>query len=255
MVLNPLTPSKGHQFDPRVKIFHCILVFSSSPLIWYATWPCLENSTFDPSSSPKSQTLGHAWPRGPYENSVYKFYIFHLWEDTQSLVKKSLKLTLNLGKKVFLTPPPPPPPPPEFGEKSFFDPQPPTVPLSPTPGSWPRRCNENHVWYVLYHSFVRRHTKFGLQIFEIDFVIEILWYLTFWPLSRAPGGGDLKNCAIACAIDISKSHTKSGWISEFFFLISQPPMVPASPTLGAWPRRRSDMFYIFHFWDDTQSLA
>ena len=39
------------------------------------------------------------------------------------------------------------------------------VPLSPTPGAWPRRPNENPVWYV--------HTKFGLKIFEIDFVIEI----------------------------------------------------------------------------------
>ena len=26
------------------------------------------------------------------------------------------------------------------------------------------------------------------KIFEIDFVIEIKWYLTFWPLPRAPGG-------------------------------------------------------------------
>ena len=27
--------------------------------------------------------------------------------------------------------------------------------------------------YVLYLSFVRTHTKFGIKIFEIDFVIEI----------------------------------------------------------------------------------
>ena len=31
----------------------------------------------------------------------------------------------------------------------------------------------NPVWYVLYLSFVRRHTNFGLKIFEIDFAIEI----------------------------------------------------------------------------------
>ena len=47
------------------------------------------------------------------------------------------------------------------------------VPPSPTPRAWPRRQNENPVWYVLYLSIVRRHTKFGLKIFEIDFVIEI----------------------------------------------------------------------------------
>ena len=31
----------------------------------------------------------------------------------------------------------------------------------------------------LYLSFVRTHTKFGIKIFEIDFVIEIKLYLTF----------------------------------------------------------------------------
>ena len=59
-------------------------------------------------------------------------------------------------------------------EKKFLDPPTPSmVPPSPTPGAWPRRRNENPVWYVLYLSIVRRHTKFGLKIFEIDFVIEI----------------------------------------------------------------------------------
>ena len=29
-------------------------------------------------------------------------------------------------------------------------------------------------------------------------------------LPRAPGGGDQKNCAVACAIDVSYSHTRSG---------------------------------------------
>ena len=73
----------------------------------------------------------------------------------------------------------------------FLTPQPPKVPSSPTPGVWARRPNENPVWYVLYLSFVRRHTKFGFKNFEIDFVLEILWYLmilNFWSLPRAPGG-------------------------------------------------------------------
>ena len=52
----------------------------------------------------------------------------------------------------------------------------------------------------LYLSFVRRHTKFALKIFEIDFVIEI------WPLPRAQGGGS-KKCAVARPIHVSNSHT------------------------------------------------
>ena len=27
---------------------------------------------------------------------------------------------------------------------------------------------------------------------------------------KGPGGGDPKNCAVACAIDVSYAHTKSG---------------------------------------------
>ena len=139
-----------------------------------------------------------------------------------------------------------------FEKKNFLTPWAPPAPQSPTPGEWPRGQNENPVWYVLYLSFVRTHTKFGIsdfiwpflppymgvipnpkmafifpiscilvlifpifmiyfpkcegkgsfpksqikslgiKIFEIDFVIEIKWYLTFWPLLRVPGGGAKK---------------------------------------------------------------
>ena len=78
-------------------------------------------------------------------------------------------------------------------KKKNFDPLGTLVPPSPTPGAWPRRQNKNPVWYVLYLSFVRTHTQFGTKIFEIDLVIEIKWYLIFWPLPRAPGGGAKKN--------------------------------------------------------------
>ena len=60
-----------------------------------------------------------------------------------------------------------------FGKNFFWPPQPPTVPPSPTARAWPRLPNENPVWYVLYLSCGRRHTKFGQKIFQIDFVIEI----------------------------------------------------------------------------------
>ena len=126
-------------------------------------------------------------------------------------------------KKKILNPPAPPPPP--------------TVPLSPTSGPWPRRLNENPIRYVLYLSFVRRYTKFGLKIFEIDLLIQIQWYLTFWPLPKAPGGGDPKNGAGAYAFHVRNSHTIIGWISEKnFFDPPSPPTVPPSPTPRAWPR-------------------
>ena len=53
----------------------------------------------------------------------------------------------------------------EFRKKLIVGAQTRLCPPSPTPGAWPR--------HVLYLSFVRRHTKFGFKIFEIDFVIEI----------------------------------------------------------------------------------
>ena len=101
-----------------------------------------------------------------------------------------------------------------FEKKFFLAPWAPPAPQSPTPGAWPREQNENPVWYVLYLSFVRTHTKFGIKIFEIDFAIEMKWYLTFWPLPRAPGGGAKKKFDVARPIHVSNSHTKFGWISS-----------------------------------------
>ena len=97
-------------------------------------------------------------------------------------------------------------------KKFFFDPL--GTPSAPNSHPWPREQNENPVWYVLYLSFVRTHTMFGIKIFEIDFVIEIKWYLTFWPLPRAPGGGAKKKFDVARPIHVSNSHTKFGWISS-----------------------------------------
>ena len=79
MVFDPLTPSQGHQFDPRVKLFNGLLLIPFN-LICHMTM--FSKLNFLPPSTPKSQTLGHAWRRGPNENPNM-FYIFHLWEDTQ----------------------------------------------------------------------------------------------------------------------------------------------------------------------------
>ena len=66
--------------------------------------------------------------------------------------------------------------------------------------------------FCIFHLW--EHTQFGIKIFEIDFVIEIKWYLTFWPLPRAPGGGAQKKIAVARTIHVSNSHTKFGLISS-----------------------------------------
>ena len=102
-----------------------------------------------------------------------------------------------------------------FEINHFLTPWAPLAPQSPAPGAWPRGQNENPVWNVLYLSFVRTHTKFGIKIFEFDFVIEIIWYLTFWPLPRAPGGGAKKKFDVARPIHVSNSHAKFGWLPSY----------------------------------------
>ena len=99
-------------------------------------------------------------------------------------------------------------------KKNIWPPWSPPAPQCATPGAWPRGQNENPVWYVMYISFVGTHTKFGIKIFEIDFVIVIKWYLTFWPLPRALRGQGQKKIDVACPIHVSNSHTKFGWISS-----------------------------------------
>ena len=58
--------------------------------------------------------------------------------------------------------------------------------------------------------------------------------LNFWPLPKAPGAGDPKNCASACAIHVSNSHTKSSWISKkkIFDPPPNPPWYPQVLPLG-----------------------
>ena len=109
MIIDLLTSTQGHQFDPRMK---SLLAFCS------ACHPCQFDMPHD-----------------------------HVWNN------------------FFLTPWVPP------------------APLSPTPGTWPRRQNENPVWYVLYLSFVRTHTKLGIKIFEIDMVTE---FNDIWPFDLTP---------------------------------------------------------------------
>ena len=77
--------------------------------------------------------------------------------------------------------------------------------------------------------------------------VQKIKFLT--PPQGPRGLGPKKNHAGACTIHVSNSLTKSSLISDFF-LTTQPPMVPPSPSPGHDPGGRmkipSDMLYIFH---------
>ena len=55
-----------------------------------------------------------------------------------------------------------------------------------------------------YMFYLWEHTKFGIKIFEIDFVIEN--YTDIWPFGASPRG-EVKNV-------LSSPHAKFGWISS-----------------------------------------
>ena len=65
------------------------------------------------------------------------------------------------------------------------------------------------------HQFYRRlncSVYHGLLLIPFKSICHMTMFrkLNFLPLPKAPGGGVPKNCAGACAIDVSDSHTKSG---------------------------------------------
>ena len=72
--------------------------------------------------------------------------------------------------------------------------------------------------------------------------------LIFWPLPKAPGRGDPKNCAGACAIHISNSHTKSGWILGKKILTPPTPHGTPKSHPWAWPRRLNEnpVWYVIY---------
>ena len=77
MVFDPLTPSQGHHFDPRVKIVS---------VSWSTAHPLTRKLNFWPPAPPSPKPWGMHDPGDGMKISSYMFYIFHLWEDTQSLV-------------------------------------------------------------------------------------------------------------------------------------------------------------------------
>ena len=59
---------------------------------------------------------------------------------------------------------------------------------------------------------MRKHTKFGIKIVEIDFVIKIVISDRLAP-PQCPTGQGKTNVLFAHPIHVSNSHTKFGWIS------------------------------------------
>ena len=117
----------------------------------------------------------------------------------------------------------------------------PQHPQVPNPGAWPRLPNKNSILYVLYLSFVRGCTKFDFKIVEIDFAIEIWWYLTFWPLLKAPGGGDQKWYRCMCHSCKLLTHHISLIFWEKHFLTPNPPRYP--PNLNPHFEKTHKVFF------------
>ena len=218
MIFDLLTSPQGHQFDPRMKFYlHSVLLAIPVNLIYHMTMFEKKQQFLTPwqPSAPKS----HPWGMSQVTEwkSCLICFVSFIYENTHKVWYKNLwNWHCNLNLMIFdlLT----------SSQGHQFDPRiknllafysarhplqfdmphdhvwifltpwAPPAPQSPTPGAWPMQKNGNPVWYVLYLSFVRTHTKFGIKIFEIDFVIEIKWYLIFWPLTRAPGGRGQKKC-------------------------------------------------------------
>ena len=140
-------------------------------------------------------------------------------------------------------------------EKKNWPPGHPTAPQSPTPGAWQRWKNDNPVWYVLYLSFVQHTHSLVYKIFEIDMLIKIWWYLTFWPDPNPR----MKILLAFCSARHPRRFDTWQCLKKKIFMTPSAHPAPKVRPLGHDPGNRikipSDMFCIFHLWKQTQSLV
>ena len=93
-----------------------------------------------------------------------------------------------------------------------------------------------HAQTQIWSNFtLRTHTKFGIKIFEIDFVMEILWYFTFWPHPKVTSLTLGQN--LTCILFISTSPS-IWYATKMKFWTTGHAQVPI-PTPGAWPRNQN----------------
>ena len=120
-----------------------------------------------------------------------------------------------------------------------------------TPKSHRRGMSPATEWkfcLIYFLLFVKTRSKFGIKIFEIDMVTEVLWYSTFWPHSKVTSltlGWKfyLHSVLLVIPVDLICNMTMFG-----FFLTPWAPQRPLSPTPGAWPRRENEnpVWYVLY---------
>ena len=117
-------------------------------------------------------------------------------------------------------------------------------PLGHDPG-----VGKSSVWYVLYHLFVRTHTKFGIK--ESLKLILQLKFNDIWPFDLTQGlelNPRIKKILVFCSIhhpcqfDIPHDHIQKNGPP------AQPPPPLPSPNPGAWPRckNKNSIRYVFY---------
>ena len=166
------TPHMGSPYGTHIGMF------AGSPSIWYICHMTMFKKKFWPlghPQCPKSPTPG-AWSRRQNKNPVwYVLYLlfmrthtkFGIWlpkfNDIWPLTSPQghqfdPRMKILLAFCFACNPPGFDMPHDHVWKKNVWIPR----PQSPIPGAWPWWQNENHVCYVLYLSFVRTHTKFGI---------------------------------------------------------------------------------------------
>ena len=124
-------------------------------------------------------------------------------------------------------------------------------------GAWPWQQNKNSVQNVFYLLFVRTHTKFGIKIFEIDMLM--IFDLLTSPQGHQPDDRMKMLLAFCFARHPRRFDMLHDHVWKKNYLTPWVPQCPQVPPLGHDPCDRikipSDMFCVFHLWEQTQNLV
>ena len=84
LLFDPIEPSPGPLGGFLGGNYNCLIFYSSSPLIWYATWLCFEKLKFWPLPTPLGWTPGHD-PAVTTRIPFNMLYVYHYWVYVQIL--------------------------------------------------------------------------------------------------------------------------------------------------------------------------